>query len=153
MLMNMYRKCRLTGNVIKRERGFTLIEAVLIMVVIGATFFAFGYLFGNLSQEALQTDLTIVAAKLSREKMEEWVGLKADGGALGYQSVVTQAPQTIVVGNWSFARAINVSYVNSADLSPSAVNTGYKKVDVTTSWGADLGESVTLTTLITDVVP
>jgi len=60
------------------RRGFTLIEAMLVMIVIGIAFFGFGFLFGNVTQQALKADLTILATKLAREKIEEVVQTKAD---------------------------------------------------------------------------
>ncbi len=136
-----------------RNRGFTLIEAVLIMAVIGTAFFGFGYLFGNLDQEALTADLTVLATKLAREKIEEVVQTKADGGAGGYALVVDEGAATVTSGSWSFTRSVDTTYVNPGDVSSSIIDTGYKKVEVVVSWGADSGESVTLTSMVTDMVP
>ncbi|HPW45610.1 MAG TPA: type II secretion system protein [bacterium] len=137
----------------RNAKGFSLLESVLIMVVVGIAFFGFGYLFGNLTQEALKADLTVVAVKLSREKMEEIVQAKADGGSSGYASVVSQGASSVNSGSWQFSRSVNVNYVNPSDMSQSVIDTGYKKVQVTTSWGGSAGEAVTLTTLVTDMVP
>ena len=131
-------------------RGFTMIEAMLVMIVIGIAFFGFGYLFGNIDQHALKADQTILATKLAREKLEEVVQQKADAG---YASVVTQAPSSVTSGAWSFTRGVTVNYVNATDFSNAVTDTGYKKVVVTVAWGAGTGQSIALTTLVTDMVP
>lgn len=135
------------------RRGFSLIEAMLVMMIIGIAFFAFGFLFGNITQEAVKADLTVVATKLAREKMEEIVQQKADAG---YTAVVSEAPQTVTSGGWSFTRSVVVTPVNPNTSSFDEIGSdtyGYKKVVVSVSWGAGSGESVALTTLVTDMVP
>ena len=131
--------------------GFTLIEAVLIMTIIASSFLGFGYLFGNVDQEALKADLTILATKLAKERMEELIQTKADSGYAAISVGTTSTPVTS--GTWNFTRVVTVSYVNPADFSSSASDTGYKKVLITVSWGAGTGASVALTTLMTNMVP
>jgi len=132
------------------NRGFSLIEAVFVMMVIGIAFFGFGYLFGNVDQEALEADLTVIAGKLAKAKMEQVIQTKADSG---YAAVTAESPTTVTSGNWDFTQQVNVDYVNPSDFSNSVSDTGYKKVEVVVSWGAGLGESVTLTSMVTDMVP
>lgn len=135
---------------LRGSRGFTLLEAVLTIVFMGVSFLGLAYLFGNVTQQALKSDLSVLATKLAREKLEEVVQVKADSG---YAAVVSQAPETVASGAWSFTRQVGVQYVDPADFSASAANTGYKRVDVTVAWGSGAGRSVTLTTLVTDMVP
>ena len=140
-------------SLLLRNNGFSLIEAVLIMVIVGVAFFGFGFLFGNLNQTALEADLTVLATKLARVKMEEVVQVKADGGAAGYSSVSSEGAVSVNSGAWSFSRSVDVSFVNPSDFSSSVLDTGYKKVVVLVSWGPDAGESISLTTLLTNIVP
>lgn len=135
---------------VRKNRGFTLIEAMLVMVVIGTAFFGFGFLFGNMSQQALKSDLSILATKLAKEKLEEVMQQKADSG---YASVSSASPQSVMSGTWQFSRRVNVSYVDPTTFANSIVDTGYKKVEAVVSWGVAAGESVTLTTLVTNMVP
>jgi len=135
---------------ISGKKGFSLIEAVLIMMMVGSAFFGFGYLFGNVDQEALNADLTVLAAKLARERMEEIIQTKADSG---YAAVVDEAAASVSSGSWNFTRSVDATYVNPSDFSNSGSDTGYKKVEITVSWGVDSGESITLTTMATNMVP
>lgn len=135
---------------LRRKSGFTLLEAVLIMVIMAATFLAFGYLYGNIDQTALKADLTIVATKLAKEKLEEVIQTKADSG---YAAVVSQAPASATAGSWSFTRAVTVTNVEPVNFNTSIPDTGYKKVDVTVSWGVGAANSIALTTLVTNMVP
>ena len=132
------------------HNGFSLIEAVLVMLVIASAFLGFGYLFGNLDQQALKTDLTVLATKLAKEKMEGIIQQKADAG---YAAVSSEGAVVVPSGSWNFTRSVAVSYVNAADMSSSIPDTGYKKVEVLVSWGAGGGTSVRLTTLVTNMVP
>ncbi len=134
----------------RNATGFSLLEAVLTIVFMGVSFLGLAYLFGNVTQQALKADLSVLATKLAREKLEEIVQLKADSG---YAAVGNQGPETVSSGAWSFTRQVAVQYVNPADFSATAVNTGYKQVEVAVSWGSGAGSSVTLTTLVTDMVP
>lgn len=134
----------------KNNRGFSLFESVLVIVMVGVTFLAFGYVFGSIDQEALKADLTVLASKLAREKMEEVIQLKADSG---YAAVSAESSTTVTSGSWQFTRQVDVEFVNPADFSSSVSDTGYKRVEVIVSWGGGSGESVTLTSLVTDMVP
>ncbi len=131
-------------------RGFTLIESVLVIVVIGVTFLGLGYLYGNITQQALKADLTVLATKLAKEKMEELIQQKADNG---YGSVVSQGAQPAASGSWNFSRSVDVSYVNPSDLSTSVTDTGYKKVVITVSWIGNGGGSAAITTMVTNMAP
>ena len=137
-------------QVLKRTRGFTLIEAIFVMIVVGIAFFGFGYLFGNLDQEALKADLTVLATNLAKEKIEEIAQEKADSG---YAGIVSESATTVNSGSWAFSRSVQVNYVNPSDFSNSISDTGYKKVDVNVDWGGGVGESITLTTMVTNIVP
>jgi prepilin-type N-terminal cleavage/methylation domain-containing protein len=138
------------GRILRKARGFTLIEAVLVMIVVSIAFLGFGYLFGNLDQEALKADLTVLATKLAKEKVEEIFQEKADSG---YAGITSESAATVNSGSWAFTRSIQVGYVNPADLSNAVSDTGYKKVTVDVAWGGGIGESISITTLVTDMVP
>lgn len=135
---------------IKHLKGFTLLEAVFIIAIVGIAFFGFGYLFGNVDQEALKSDLTIVATKLARDRMDEIIQTKADSG---YAAIVAESPTPVTSGVWTFTRQVSVGYVNPSDLSSSVSDTGYKKVDILVSWGAGAGSTASLTTLVSNMVP
>ncbi len=135
---------------LRRRQGFSLIEALLILIVMSIAFLGFGYLYGNVTQEALKADLTVLATKLGREKMEGIIQTKADSG---YGAVSSESSTSVSSGTWSFDREVVVTYVNPADFSTAGSDTGYKKVEVTVSWGAGVGDTVTITSLVTDMVP
>lgn len=132
------------------QKGFTLIEAIISILIIGVAFMGFGYVLSNMDQNSLTADLSVVATELARDKMEELVAQKANSG---YAAVSSQAAQNITQGTWSFSRDVVVSYVDSNTLSSSGFDTGYKKVVVNVSWGAGTGSTVSLQTLLTNQVP
>ena len=132
------------------HKGFTLIEAIISILIIGVAFMGFGYVLSNMDQSSLTADLSVVAAELARDKMEELVAQKANSG---YAAVTSQASQSITQGTWDFSRDVVVSYVDANTLSASGVDTGYKKVVVNVSWGAGSGSTISLQTLFTNQVP
>lgn len=132
------------------RKGFSLIEALLVMIVIAIAFFGFGFLYGNITQQALTVDLTLVATKLAREKLDQTIQLKADSG---YSAVTTQASEAVTSGSYSFTRRVEVDYLSPDDFSAAAYDTSYKRVRVVVSWGEAAGESVTLTTMVTNMIP
>jgi len=138
------------GRILRDVKGFTLIEAILVMVVVGIAFFGFGFLFGNLNQEALKADRTILATNLAKAKIEEVMQEKADSG---YGSISSESVVTVNSGSWAFTREVTVSYLNPTDLSTSLSDTGYKRINVEVGWGAGAGESIEMTTMVTDMVP
>ena len=134
----------------RRQRGFSLVEAVLVIVFLAVSFLGLAYLFGNVTQQALKADLTVLATKLAREKMEEVVQRKADSG---YSAVVSQSAASVQSGAWTFTRTVTVQYLDPSTFVTTGADTGYKRVEVSVSWGAGSGQSVTLTTLVTNMVP
>lgn len=137
-------------NTISKNGAFTLIEAMLVMVIVAITFLGFGYLFGNISQSSITEDITIVAIKLARDKMDEVIAHKADGG---YDVIASEGQTAITVGSWPFERQTAVTYINPTTFVTSGSDTGYKKVVVGVSWGVLPGQSVALTTLVGDSIP
>jgi type II secretory pathway pseudopilin PulG len=135
---------------VRNRKGFSLIEAVLVVMVVAASYIGFGFLYGNITQQALKADLTVLAVKLAREKMDEIIQTKADSG---YASVISQAAQNVTSGSWTFSRSVAVSYLNPTDFSASLSDTGYKKILIMVSWGAGAGDSISLTTMVTNMVP
>lgn len=132
------------------KRGFTLIEALLIMTIIGASFFGLGLIFSNIDQQALSSDLTVMATQLARERMEEVIAVKASGG---YSSLSSEGPTAVTSGEWDFSRSVVVSYISPSDFSTSFADTGYKRVVIQVDWGSGSGQSISLQTILTDQVP
>lgn len=134
----------------KNARGFTFVEAIISILIIGASFMGFGYVLSNTTQTSLTADLSVVATGLARDKMEQVIQQKASSG---YASINSQGVENLMQGAWDFTREVRVSYVDPATLSVQVADSGYKKVVVDVSWGAGLNSTISLQTLLTNQVP
>ncbi len=126
------------------NRGFSLIEVVIIIVIIGAAFSGLTVVLSNTTTQNMNLDLATEAVFLAREKMSE---VKAKN----FADVVDVAPTNF---GGDFARynfQVAVDYVNPTDLNtPVAGPTSYKRIAVTVS-GVGWTGNVVLSDLKTDI--
>ena len=113
--------------------GFTLIDAVLAIVIITASFMAMGSVISTTTMQNVDVDMSSTAILLARGKMAEVM-------ARDFDSIATAA-QTPFSGDFAgYSSAVNVSYVGAADLDAAAGGpTDYKKVEVVVTHGAWVG--------------
>lgn len=131
----------------RSRRGFTLIELLLTVVVISVGLVGIMALFQNAAKGAMQVDLNVVATNLAREKLEQVVSDKVRLGYATFGSV--PYPDEAFSGEFSaYARSTAVREVASADLSTTEVGSGYRRVDVTVSWGQGASKRVTVSTVL-----
>lgn len=131
----------------KRENGFTFIETILAILIIGIGLFGIMNLFQGTVSTAVDTDRTLQATQLARERIER---ILFDKKMNGYNFVTTANYPTIENFTGAFApfsRTISIQEVRSDNFNVTQPGTGYKKVSVTTSWGTN--SRVTLETLVT----
>lgn len=128
--------------------GFTFIEVILTLVIIGTGLFGITYLYSNMSYQMYAADLQIMAAELAQQKMEQEIALKAFSG---YAAIVSDVGEDIANGPYNFFRITHVEFVDPNTMAVSVVDTGYKRIIVTVSWSGSPG--VTLVSLVTNQVP
>jgi prepilin-type N-terminal cleavage/methylation domain-containing protein len=132
------------------RRGFTLVEVIAALLIVGFAIIVFGASFPATSQAISRSRNTDLASDACQQQLEFWrnVGYSSLPAIPGGQSSVTQSftpPADLQQG----AGTITFTRVD-ANFAVSTANTGRVRVDVTVSWdgrGVDQG-SVTLTTLI-----
>ena len=130
-----------------RQRGFTFIETVMAIVVIGVGLFGLMHLFTGTVSNAFVTDQAIQATELARERLERVV---FDKKMNGYNYVTTANYPAVenFTGAFSpFTRTMTILEVRSDNLTTASAGSGYKRVSVTVSWPT--GHSVQLETLVT----
>lgn len=131
----------------KRNKGFTLLELLLAMVIMAVGMLGIMALFQNASRGALQADLNGEAIVLAREKLEEIIMDKIRDGydALDGSSY----PQETFTGDFSpFVRSTSIEEVAEGDLSTPQAGSGYKRVEVTVSWGSGPSTSISVPTVV-----
>lgn len=135
---------------LKNSKGFTLIEAVLTIIIISVGLFAMMLLFDNVTRGAMEGDLATTSTYLVRERLERMV---FDKVYRGYNYVVTNnypASETVLVGNQSYTRQISILEVSKGNLSAGQAGSGYKRIDVTVTWGTGATQRVNEATLVTN---
>lgn len=129
-----------------RQKGFTLIETILAMLVLAVGIFGTMHLFYQTTHRTFETDAYLKATALAREKLEEITFDKKMNG-YAYAVDANYPVSEVLTGNFSdFTRTISIREVDATDLNTTQNNSGYKKVTVMVSWS---GGSLTLDTLVT----
>ncbi|MFH1829275.1 MAG: type II secretion system protein [Pseudomonadota bacterium] len=129
---------------IANKRGFSIIELVLVIAIVGIAFGGLSVVLSNTTKSNIDLDLANTAIFLAREKMSETM-------AKDFASIVA-VPNTNFGGDFnSYNYQINVDYVDSSDLNTAVVGpTSYKRIVVTvsaTGWSGN----ITLNNLKTNI--
>lgn len=130
-----------------KQHGFTLVEAVLAVLVIGVGLFGVMNLFQGSVSSSFTTDRAIQATQLARERLER---LTFDKKMFGYDYVNSANYPAIenFTGDYApFSRTITIQEVRASDLSTLENRSGYKRVNVSVAWPG--GNNVSLETLLT----
>lgn len=124
-----------------KRKGFSLVEMIIAMVVIGIAFYALISVFITVAPRNVNLEYLTKATHLAFEKMEETT-------VKPFTSIVSQSA-TSFTGDFSqFQYQVIMNYVTAAEPDTLAGgSTSYKRVKVRT-WGG-LSGVVELTTLVT----
>lgn len=117
------------------RRGFSLIEAVLAIVILSASFLGISYLLSNTTVHNIDLDISNTAILLARDTMVETKAKKFD-----YISDISTTSFGGDFGDYSYQ--VEVDYVDASDLdTPVAGPTVYKRLTVTvtaTGWSGNI---------------
>ena len=107
-----------------KDDGFTLIEVVIYIVMVGVFMAAIGLPLINSIRESDAPDIATVAYFLATEKLEEL-------SAATTGSITDETPPTAVSGYGDYTREVIVTDVNCDDLSTPEPGSGCRDVTVT----------------------
>lgn len=136
-------------TIIKNQKGFSLVEAVLSSVVLGVGLLAGLLVFENASANTLYSDFTTIATQTANQKIEE---IMADKESLGYAGITEgDYPDEELTSPYVLNRDITIYEVSSADYETPEVGSGLKRVEVSVCWNdCSSSHSVTVSTLLAD---
>lgn len=134
----------------KKIAGFTLVEAVITLVLISGGILGVLHLFEQNVRSANNMEHTARASYLAQERLEQIV---QDKEYLGFDTIVAVNYPTnenlTAQGFGGYTRTVNILEVNANDLTSPAPppGSGYKRITVSVQVAG--GDTVTLTTLLT----
>ncbi|MEO5362001.1 MAG: prepilin-type N-terminal cleavage/methylation domain-containing protein [Magnetococcus sp. DMHC-8] len=125
----------------EQRRGFTLVEAMVALLILSVGMLALGRLQGSMTQSSAQAKARTEALRLAEGKIEELRGFSSLAAVTGYAN----SADTVTGTNAVFTRSW--SWTNTA--APA-----YRSVQVTVAWQDRSGsQSVGLRTLLGQVDP
>ncbi|MBI2091572.1 MAG: hypothetical protein HYT75_01065 [Deltaproteobacteria bacterium] len=123
------------------SKGVTLIEAVLMIGIVGAGLIGIAYTMFGGPKSALIADQTVVAAHLAREKMEQILADRANNGYA--TTIATSYSDGALTGNYSiYTRNVTITEVDSDadggsdDFLDALAGSGYARVTTTVTWNS-----------------
>lgn len=136
-------------GVCKNRQGFSALEALFAVMLLGLGFYGFLTMFSNTTSDTINDEYALVASRLASEKIEQLVANKA---STGYASISNGTfAENVNHNSQSFTRKTVIRYVDAGDLTTTSVaDTGYKRVDVDVEWDAGTTQNVSFSTLLTD---
>jgi prepilin-type N-terminal cleavage/methylation domain-containing protein len=129
----------------RSQNGFTLVEAILTMVVISFGLLGTMTMFKQTIVDNEGANLTIKTRQLAREKVDE---ILFDKQSLGWGQIIEANYPAEAIG--AFSRATQITEVDPLDLVTAMPNTGYRRIAVSVT---GLGQQADITTLATEWGP
>lgn len=131
------------------ERGFTLIDTILMMIITGVGIFGIMSYFVSVNNQTMNGDMTVTASVLAQERLDRVV---ADKQYQGYNFVVDAAypsPENLAAPFDGYTRTTTITEVSPNDLTTAQVGSGLKRVNIQVQWGPAASDRVQLVTLVT----
>lgn len=131
------------------NKGFTFIETILTTLVLSVGLWGGFAIFHNATINSFNNDFRVIATQLAAEKIET---ITADKSFRGYDYVTgSNYPGETLGGAYNgFTRSVNITEVSSSDFNTVETGSGYKRVDVLVTWGAESFEVITVSTVLSD---
>lgn len=131
----------------KSNTGFTLIEALLAVLMLSFIGVGVLQLFTQLSVANSKSILSTVALSLCQEKMEI---ISNDRLRLDYSGItsVRYPAETITQSGVSYVRSVAITEVAATDFSTASVGSGIKKIEVFVRLSSESNSAAKLTGMV-----
>ena len=133
----------------RRSRGYLSAAAVIVTTIICVALTMAMLRFERAAREAASVDMFVIAANLARERVEDVVAGKL---AHGYEWIESaRFENDILSGRFALLdRDVIISEVARDDFITLQAGSGYKRVEVSVTWGKGPGERVVFSTVLSD---
>lgn len=130
------------------NKGFSFFELVLAIVLLSVGLFGGMVVFENASLKHTSNDTRVIGSKLATEKLEQ---ILADKTFKGYSYIIAAnyPNETLTGGYAGYSRSTTITEVAASDLTTTSAGSGYKRVDVTTTWGTISSDNLTISSVVT----
>ncbi|MCX5715689.1 MAG: prepilin-type N-terminal cleavage/methylation domain-containing protein [Candidatus Omnitrophica bacterium] len=126
----------------QKNRGFTLIEVILSIIILGVILTPFSVLVSNVIRQNIYSQAQATAVSLAEGELERITNMR-------FAAVAAEASAAFAAPFGAYTHAAAVDYVNAGALNtPVAGPTDYKRVQV--SVNNTVSGTITLTTLVTN---
>jgi prepilin-type N-terminal cleavage/methylation domain-containing protein len=122
--------------------GFTLIEVIITIVLVGIFMAAIGIPFMSGIRESELPEIVLTAQFLAVEKLEQLAAADYD--------VISDEPRASVSGYPAYEREVDETEVDGTDLSTPQAGSGYRSITVTVYHSKLPPAGISLVTLRTD---
>lgn len=131
------------------QKGFTLVESVMAMVVLSIGLWGGLATFTNATASSINSDSQVLGSQLAAQALEE---VFIDKNENGYNSIVSEnyPSATLSAPYTAYTKSVAINEVDPADMQTSQAGSGYKRVDVTITWGDAYAENVTVSTVFSN---
>lgn len=141
----------------KKSRGFTMIETLVALGVLGMFFAGVAQILQIILQNTGESRVRTTALALAQSKMELIKNLPfSDTGTVGGIPPGSVVPQeTITINNLPFTVTVSIVYIDDPydGIAPAdLINTDYKRVRVEITWGGTFPSRKPVS-LVTNIVP
>ena len=136
-------------SLLQDGKGFTLIEAILTVVLLSFGLVGGLTLFKNATDNSLVKDYQVVASQLASEKLES---ILLDKKTLGYNAIIqaNYPNENLPAPYQNFTRSVTIQEVQASDLSTAQAGSGYKRIDVHVTWGAQAYQTIIISTVVSN---
>ena len=139
---------RKTKNILLDKRGFSLIEAILTLVILAAGTMGVMSIFTSSVNEFNNSEQMASSSFLAQEKLEKMIGDKKSQGYSYITSANYPSSESLTSPFNGYTRTTSILEVSSSNLSSSSPGSGYKKITVGIT--TPMGATYSFATLVTN---
>lgn len=132
------------------KRGVSVIEILCGVVIIFFAFFGAVSAYQKKVQDSISQQYAARAFELSQARLNDIV---SDKGTKGYRHINNLSYpeiETLSGKDVGFVRRIDIFEVKGSDLVTAQVGSDYKRIVVSTSWGVNPDQNVSVSSLVTN---